>query len=156
MVFKGVLLWAKPNTKANFFRYLIPPYHLNGTLNFWSSHLKAMVSAESRLNYCRICPLRSIHTKRLPHRHHNDGQNGYATYSARHSSRQKDQRCHLSMLWWRWRSFLVWISLYGQSVRRPLIFIVWTFGNISPFYRYCWEVVFFLRPKILTEIEVRN
>ena len=49
--------------------------------------------------------LRLVYTERLRHHHRNkcyvDGQNGYATHSARHCAFQKDQRWRLSVLWWR-------------------------------------------------------
>ena len=54
-------------------------------------------------------------TELLHHRHHNkhyiDEHNGYATHSGQHSSRQKGQRCCLSILRWQWRNRLVWTNL---------------------------------------------
>ena len=54
---------------------------------------------------------KTARTKWLCDCHYNDGQNRYATHSACHSARQKDQRCRASMLRGQWRSRSVWTDL---------------------------------------------
>ena len=59
---------------------------------------KKTVYLSRKLQICTMTQiLRLIHTKRLHHKCYVDRQDGYATHSACHSARQKDQRWDHSM-----------------------------------------------------------